>query len=221
MNESSFDIFNPSSTTLINEFTNIFLKILISGILGYYVSYVSHHPFFSNRKEPSYASAQFLLTFVSTVTILVIGGNIAYAIGLFGALSFIRFRTILREPRDTVLFFFSAGLGISIGAGQYLLSLIACVFFTSFLFIIKKFIYNNRNCFYVKLNISEIQFQNLLEKFLLNRKIKFEYIIYNSSKNTLSLRIYHSFNEILLAFQDLKIEFPTEVKGYSINEEIE
>lgn len=66
-------------------------------------------------------------SFVSTLTLLsvliamvtqVIGDNLARAFGLVGALSIVRFRTIVEDTRDTAFVIFAVVVGMSVGAGQ-------------------------------------------------------------------------------------------------------
>jgi hypothetical protein len=200
------------------EFYSIFIRLTLSCIYGFYTSQVSHLSLFSKNKNPDIMQAQFLLTFVSTVTILVIGQNIAWAIGLFGALSFIRFRTILQEPRDTVLFFFSATIGIAIGVGQFLLALISCIFLTILLYVIKIIIYNKNN-YYLKISTSNENCIPVISKFFDSNKVKREMVFFNMQKNTLTIRLFIDFTAIISLMEQLKIESPEFIKGYTINED--
>src|SRR4026209_160607 len=47
----------------------------------------------------------------------VIGDNIARAFGLVGALSIVRFRTVVEDTRDTAFVIFAVVVGMAIGAG--------------------------------------------------------------------------------------------------------
>ena len=65
-----------------------------------------------------------LLTVVITVVTLVIGNNLARAFGLVGALSIVRFRTVVEDTRDTAFVIFAVVIGMGVGAGFALLSFI-------------------------------------------------------------------------------------------------
>ena len=42
-----------------------------------------------------------MLTLVTTMVMMVIGSDIALSLGMVGALSIVRFRTAIKDPRDT------------------------------------------------------------------------------------------------------------------------
>jgi len=63
-----------------------------------------------------------LLTVVIAIVTMVIGSNLARAFGLVGALSIVRFRTIVEDTRDTAFVIFAVVIGMAIGAGYALLA---------------------------------------------------------------------------------------------------
>lgn len=56
-----------------------------------------------------------VLSLIVALLMLVVGNSVARAFGLFGALSLIRFRTPVKDSRDTVYLFFSVAVGIAAG----------------------------------------------------------------------------------------------------------
>ena len=52
----------------------------------------------------------------------VIGNNIALSLGMVGALSIVRFRTAIKDSRDTVYIFWTIIVGICCGVGDYLVA---------------------------------------------------------------------------------------------------
>jgi hypothetical protein len=66
-----------------------------------------------------------LLAGLVAVGTLVIGSNTARAFGLVGALSIVRFRTVVDDTSDTAFVIFSVTLGMALGAGFFLLACIA------------------------------------------------------------------------------------------------
>jgi hypothetical protein len=67
---------------------------------------------------------QVLLCLGGALIWVIVGNNLARAFGLGGALSLIRFRTPVRDPKDTVVVFFSIIIGMACGLGQYSTALI-------------------------------------------------------------------------------------------------
>ena len=62
------------------------------------------------------------LTVVTTTVMIVIGNNIALSLGMVGALSIVRFRTAIKDSRDTVYIFWAIVVGICCGSGDYLVA---------------------------------------------------------------------------------------------------
>lgn len=67
----------------------------------------------------SYIHALFLLGMCSGVVMMIIGSNVARAFSLVGALSIIRFRTAVKDVRDTAYLFFAIIVGMGAGTGFY------------------------------------------------------------------------------------------------------
>ena len=63
-----------------------------------------------------------LLTVVIAVVTQVIGDSLARAFGLVGALSIVRFRTVVEDTRDTAFVIFAVVVGMAIGAGYPMLA---------------------------------------------------------------------------------------------------
>jgi hypothetical protein len=82
--------------------------------------------FLTQRKKRSEA-ASFVATMVLLAILLgmvsmVIGSNIARAFALVGALSIVRFRTVVEDTRDTAFVIFAVVVGMAAGAGAYLVA---------------------------------------------------------------------------------------------------
>ena len=60
-----------------------------------------------------------LLTLITTLAMCVIGNNIALSLGMVGALSIVRFRTAIKDPRDTAYIFWAVCVGICCGISDY------------------------------------------------------------------------------------------------------
>ncbi len=59
-----------------------------------------------------------LLTVLIAMVMLVIGNSVARAFGLVGALSIVRFRTVVSDTRDTAFVIFAVVIGMALGAGS-------------------------------------------------------------------------------------------------------
>lgn len=84
------------------------------------------------RREESYTQSfvqsLILISIVVAAVMLVIGNNIARAFGLIGAVAIIRFRTRVKDPRDTTFLFLCITIGMACGLGLYYISIISTIF---------------------------------------------------------------------------------------------
>jgi len=72
----------------------------------------------------SFVNTLVLLAMIMSLVMMVIGNNIARAFGLAGAMSIIRFRTVVKDTRDTAFVFFSLGIGMATGTGNLMIALV-------------------------------------------------------------------------------------------------
>lgn len=88
-------------------------------------------------------SKNFNLTLIMTaitVNAIMIGisGNIILSLGMVGALSIVRFRTAVKDPKDTAFLFWAITVGVINGVAYYILSLTASIFIAMVLLILSK-----------------------------------------------------------------------------------
>lgn len=100
----------------------ICLNFLVALLLGL-VIYVSYRFSHSGAVYSARFNASLLmLTLITTLIMNVIGNNIALSLGMVGALSIVRFRTAIKDPRDSTYIFWCIAVGISCGVSYYLLA---------------------------------------------------------------------------------------------------
>ncbi len=63
-----------------------------------------------------------MITVVTTLIMSVIGNNVALSLGMVGALSIVRFRTAIKDPRDTAYIFWAVAVGICCGVQDYMVA---------------------------------------------------------------------------------------------------
>ena len=101
---------------------DILLNIVLAAVLGFFIflSYaLSHRGTIYSRKF----NASLVILAVLTGTVMtVIGNNIALSLGMVGALSIVRFRTAIKDPRDTTYIFWAIAVGVCCGICDYLIA---------------------------------------------------------------------------------------------------
>ncbi len=117
---SYFDIVSTTSQLPLDI---ILTRVVVAFIFGLIICSVTYLTYSNTKFDKSVLHSKLIITVVSAMIINVIGDNIARAFGLWGALSFIRFRTTLRDTKDAAIFFYSVATGMACGLGQFEIAL--------------------------------------------------------------------------------------------------
>lgn len=75
-----------------------------------------------------------MITLITSMIMQVIGSNLALSLGMVGALSIIRFRTAIKDPKDSAFLFWAIGLGLACGVGIYSVAVICSIAISIVLF---------------------------------------------------------------------------------------
>jgi uncharacterized membrane protein YhiD involved in acid resistance len=95
----------------------ILIALVTSFLLSLVLAYVYRQTHRGISYSTSFVHTMVLMTITITVIMEVIGSNIARAFSLVGALSIIRFRTAIKEPRDIAFLFATMAVGMACGTG--------------------------------------------------------------------------------------------------------
>lgn len=162
MKQALYDSLATSTGAL--TLTDVIINFLAACIIGalIYASYkISHSgPVYSRRFNVSLV----MLVLITTLVMNVIGNNIALSLGMVGALSIVRFRTAIKDPRDTAYIFWAIAVGVCCGVSDYLIAGIGTVVIFMFL-ILFGFVHDNeRIMVVVKMDADAMEaFQNQME----------------------------------------------------------
>ena len=88
--------------------------------------------------NPRFNVSLIMITMITTMVMVVIGSNISVSLGMVGALSIIRFRTAVKDPRDTAFIFWCVVSGLACGTQNYTIVLAGSIVICLILFIFKK-----------------------------------------------------------------------------------
>ncbi|MFI3176323.1 MAG: DUF4956 domain-containing protein [Eubacteriales bacterium] len=101
---------------------DIFLNFIVATIMGLtiFLSYRISHSGASYSARFNVSLVMLLL--VTTLVMNVIGNNIALSLGMVGALSIVRFRTAIKDPRDTTYIFWCIAVGVCCGVSEYMIA---------------------------------------------------------------------------------------------------
>jgi len=113
-------MFNDLFTNLPTfTFFDVVLNVVFAFIFGFMVSIIYRLTYKGNNYSSSFVNTLIIISMVTSIVMMVIGNNLARAFGLVGAMSIIRFRTVVKDTRDIAFVFFALAGGMAAGAGNH------------------------------------------------------------------------------------------------------
>jgi uncharacterized membrane protein YhiD involved in acid resistance len=106
----------------------ISLRFLLAALLGAALAYRPRKRILALKRNPYVAQTQILLAIVAAALMIVVGDNAARAFGIFAAVSLVRFRTNIRDPKEITVLLISLALGLASGVGRWDLALVLALF---------------------------------------------------------------------------------------------
>src|SRR5687767_8972345 len=104
----------------------VLLRLVIAFALGLVVAAVYRRSRPKETIAATFPTTLVLLAILIAMVTQVIGDNVARAFSLVGALSIVRFRTVVRDTQDTAYVIFAVVIGMAVGA-HYLFEAMAGV----------------------------------------------------------------------------------------------
>jgi uncharacterized membrane protein YhiD involved in acid resistance len=106
----------------------IALRFVLAALLGAALAYRPRKQILAMKRNPYVAQTQILLAIVAAALMIIVGDNAARAFGIFAAVSLVRFRTNIRDPKEITVLLISLALGLAAGVGRWDLAVILTVF---------------------------------------------------------------------------------------------
>lgn len=107
---------------------HISLRFLLAALLGAALAFRPRKRILALKRNPYVAQTQILLSIVAAALMIVVGDNAARAFGIFAAVSLVRFRTNIRDPKEITVLLISLALGLAAGVGRWDLALVLTLF---------------------------------------------------------------------------------------------
>ncbi len=119
MSKTIFELLSTSNTTLnMQDVVLNFVAAAIMGLVIFLTYYITHSRAVYSAK---FNLSLLMISLITTLVMSVIGNNIALSLGMVGALSIVRFRTAIKDVRDTAYIFWALAVGICCGVSEYFL----------------------------------------------------------------------------------------------------
>ena len=93
-------------------------RLVVAMLLGGVVAFVYRRTRDASEVSHSFTVTLVLLSILIAMVTQVIGDNVARAFSLVGALSIVRFRTVVRDTQDTAFVIFAVAVGMAVGASH-------------------------------------------------------------------------------------------------------
>jgi uncharacterized membrane protein YhiD involved in acid resistance len=104
------------------------LRLLLAALLGAALAFRPRKRILALKRNPYVSQTQILLAIVAAALMIIVGDNAARAFGIFAAVSLVRFRTNIRDPKEITVLLISLALGLSSGVGRWDLALVLAIF---------------------------------------------------------------------------------------------
>ena len=210
--------YNSENPTLIS----CVFTVTCSLILGILIAFTYDKTSREINRPNHFIQAMVLITIVAATIIQAIGDSVARGLGMLGALSIIRFRTTVRDPRNVVFMFGAIAAGIACGVFGFVIAIVGtlCFCLSAFLLYYSSFSPSKSLVGHLKIELPRdyAQFPEIekqLDNFCKRYVLKSYKVFTNSKKRSLYLyeyriKLHNSYQggelmEALLNFPEVKV----------------
>ena len=106
----------------------IALRFALAAFLAAVLAFRPRRGLRPSRRNPYVAQTQILMAVVAGGMMMVVGDSAARAFGIFAAASLVRFRTNIRDPKETTVLLVCLGVGLAAGVGRWDMAVILTLF---------------------------------------------------------------------------------------------
>jgi hypothetical protein len=117
------------------------MNLILATTLGFLISEVYKRTHKGLSYSQSFTQTILFITIIVTIVMMVIGSSLARAFALVGALSIIRFRTVVKDTKDISFVFAALALGMAAGTSNYILAGLSVIFICGIAILVNEFNY--------------------------------------------------------------------------------
>jgi len=126
------------STNAILTVGRVIANMLATVIVATFIYWVYKKTYAGVMYSKTFNITLLLTTLVTAMVMMVIGTNLALSLGMVGALSVIRFRSAIKDPKDVGFLFWGIAAGLSAGTGSYVIAGVGSIIIAIMLFLFQK-----------------------------------------------------------------------------------
>ncbi len=138
LNELLALFLTPSTAYQSITIDRVILSLIISFTVGLFLFFIYRKTFTGVIYTRTFNISLVLTALIVTLVVIPISSNIALSLGMVGALSIVRFRTAVKDPKDIVFMFWAIAVGIISGAGLYMVAIVGSPIIGLFLFLLSR-----------------------------------------------------------------------------------
>lgn len=127
---------NVRGESWLEVLTTLTFRLLLAALLGAVLAFRPRRRVI--KRNPYVAQTQILLAVVASALMIVVGDNAARAFGIFAAVSLVRFRTNIRDPKEITVLLISLAIGLGTGVGRWDLAVVLTLFTLVLLWVLEK-----------------------------------------------------------------------------------
>jgi len=204
------DSLNVEGIISINEDLNIWI-ILINLAAAFaiimFIYFIYKQTFSGVLYSKNFNVTLVIVSLVTTSAVIVISSNIVLALGMVGALSIVRFRMAVKDPKDIGFLFWAITNGIICGISAYSLAVVSALFIGLVIFLMSKRI-RIIEPFLLILNTGDLdisRIEELLKKYTMLYKLRSKIIDNGKTQIIMEIKIKKDkIRELLSEIKDIK-----------------
>jgi hypothetical protein len=109
-------------------FARVTVRLTLAALLTALLAFRPRRFSLFYKRNPFVAQTQILLAVVASALMMIVGDSAARAFGIFAAVSLVRFRTNIKDPKEITVLLVSLALGLATGVGRWELAIILAFF---------------------------------------------------------------------------------------------
>ncbi len=109
-------------------FASVTIKLTLAALLAALLAFRPRRFALFYKRNPFVAQTQILLAVVASALMMIVGDSAARAFGIFAAVSLVRVRTNIKDPKEITVLLVSLAIGLATGVGRWELAVILAFF---------------------------------------------------------------------------------------------
>lgn len=118
-----FDVLTDGDFYEVPSFEVALFSIFLSFVLSSIISF-TYHLTAQGSLSRNFVQAMILSSIVACMVIMAVGNNVAAGFGIMGAISIVRFRLRVENPRNIIFMFGALSVGIALGVYGYSIAIV-------------------------------------------------------------------------------------------------